>query len=80
MSDDGEVDYTLPPWGVLGRNFTLGVVSGGSKLVLQVLNTLHVRGGESFRNHVLDREPGTPLFTICNHIRSVIRHIDAPVL
>ncbi len=71
MSDDAEIDYTLPPWGTLGRDFTLGVVAGGSKFVLQVLNTLHVKGGERLQTHVFDREPGTPLFTVCNHIRSV---------
>lgn len=63
------MDYTLPPWGTLGRNFTLGVVSGGGKFVLQVLNTMHINGAERFRNQVLSRDPGTPLFTVCNHIR-----------
>ena len=79
MSDDGEVDYTLPPWGTLGRNFTLGVVSGGSKVILQVLNTLDVKDRGRFLSQVFDREPGTPLFTVCNHIRSA-RYHDSGIL
>ena len=77
MSNVGEVDYTLPPWGVLGRDFTLGIVSGGSKVILQVLNTLHVKGEESFRSQVFNRQPGTPLFTVSNHIRSASLHAGA---
>lgn len=70
MCENLEVDYTLPPWGTAGRNLTLGVVSGGGKFVLQVLNTLHVNGLDRLQQHVLQRENGRPLFTVCNHNRS----------
>lgn len=64
-----ETDITDPPWGIWGRDFTLAVVALGGIVLMQWLNTLQVSGGESFRRKVVQRERGTPLFTVCNHCR-----------
>ncbi len=64
-----EIDYSKPPWGELGRAFTLGVVSGGCKFVMHVMNTLDIDGKDRFQDAVLRREEGQPLFTVSNHTR-----------
>lgn len=69
MTGDEDVDYTLPPWGPWGRDVTLGVVSGGSKFLLQVLNRLDLKGGDLVQRYILNKEQDRPLFTVCNHIR-----------
>lgn len=63
------VDYTQPPWGTFGRNIVLGVVSGGSNFITKGLNKFHVNGLQKFQEAVLQREEGTPLFTVSNHTR-----------
>ena len=68
MSD---VDYTQPPWGIYGRDLVLGVISGGSKAILQGLNQFNVNGLERFQNAVLNRPQGTALFTVSNHTRYI---------
>lgn len=67
--EESEPDYTLPPWGRIGRNITLGTVTLGSNIVMHWLNTLNIEGALSFREHVMNRDPGTALFTVCNHTR-----------
>lgn len=64
-----EEDFSQPPWGELGRAFTLGVVSMGCKAVMHVMNTLHISGQDRFQDAVLRREEGQALFTVCNHTR-----------
>lgn len=64
-----EEDFTLPPWGTLGRDITLGLVSLGSNLIMHVFNRLSIDGHEQFQRYVMHREPGTALLTVCNHTR-----------
>jgi hypothetical protein len=64
-----ETDYTQPPWGSYGRNVTFGVISGWANVVMHVLNDFEVSNLERFRQYVIKREAGTPLFTVCNHTR-----------
>lgn len=57
------------PWGDLGRNFTLGLVSIGSKFVLNVLNTTKIYNVEGIEEIATNRPSGTGLLTVCNHTR-----------
>lgn len=57
------------PWGELGRSATLGLVSLFSKLVVTVLNSFSVDGLDAFHRHVMSRQPGVGLITVCNHTR-----------
>ena len=61
---------TQPPWGQIGRNLTLGVVSLAGKFVLQVCNSLDVKGHSRLTQLVMHRPPGTGLITVSNHARS----------
>jgi monolysocardiolipin acyltransferase len=58
-----------PPWGAHGRDFTLGVVSFGSKFLLNILNSTEVRNGDSLYKHATERPTGVGLLTVCNHTR-----------
>lgn len=71
-----ETDYTQPPWGSYGRNVTFGVISGWANVVMHVLNDFEVSNLERFRQYVIKREAGTPLFTVCNHTST----LDDPVV
>lgn len=62
-----DIAITSPPWGQLGRAFTLGMVSGLGKLLLQVLNTTTVNNHQTWLQTVMHRDPGVGLITICNH-------------
>ena len=64
-----ELEVLAPPWGQLGRAFTLGVVAGISKLLLSVCNTLKVHNHDTFLDAVLKRDPEQGLLTIANHTR-----------
>jgi len=66
---NGSTDFTKPPWGTYGRDFTFGVISGWAKVVMHVLNDFEVSNPQTFRQYVIEREEGTPLFTVCNHTR-----------
>ena len=59
-----------PPWGSLGRDFTLGVVSLGSKVILRWLNTYNTTNLATLEEAVRHRPDGTGLLTVCNHTRS----------
>jgi hypothetical protein len=67
-----DADILRPPWGWLGRDATLGLVSSGAKVLLRLLNTLRVDpdGLARYRRLTMDREPGVGLLTYCNHTRS----------
>lgn len=67
--DEVKEDYTKPPWGAYGRNAILGIVSGGSNVIAKAMNRLHINGLVKFQQAVLQREAGTPLFTVSNHTR-----------
>ncbi|GAX73579.1 hypothetical protein CEUSTIGMA_g1030.t1 [Chlamydomonas eustigma] len=58
---------TSPPWGQIGRAFTLGIISGACKLVLNVINTTSVENHDIWLKHVMNRELGRGLITISNH-------------
>ena len=58
-----------PPWGDFGRNATLGVVSLGSKLLLQWLNTYTTTNLSTLQNAINHRPHGRGLLTVCNHTR-----------
>lgn len=62
-------DILNPPWGSYGRDITLGIVSGVSKLLLTVLNKTIVDGLDRFRSYVMHRPPALGLLTYCNHAR-----------
>jgi hypothetical protein len=64
-------DVLSPPWSALGRDLTLGLVSGLGKLLLRGLNTLHVEpdGLQRFRDLTMQREEGIGLLTYSNHTR-----------
>jgi hypothetical protein len=64
-----DASITAPPWGELGRAFTLGVISGYGKLMLQVLNRTTVVNHERWIKTVMERSPGEGLITISNHTR-----------
>lgn len=64
------------PWGELGRSATLGLVSLFSKLVVTVLNSFSVDGLDAFHRHVMSRQPGVGLITVCNHTSTA----DDPML
>ncbi|CAK0739091.1 hypothetical protein CVIRNUC_001135 [Coccomyxa viridis] len=65
-----------PPWGSLGRDFTLGVVSLGSKLILRWLNTYNTTNLATLEEIVRHRPDGTGLLTVCNHTST----LDDPVV
>ena len=58
-----------PPWGSVGRDFTLGIVSLGSKFVLSWLNTYTTNNLAILQEAVRHRPDGTGLLTVCNHTR-----------
>ncbi|CAL8463510.1 g3044 [Coccomyxa elongata] len=64
------------PWGRLGRDLTLALVSIGSKFVLNVLNTTRFTNVERIEKAATERPPGTGLLTVCNHTST----IDDPVV
>lgn len=66
-----DADILRPPWGAYGRDLTLGLVSGGAKVLLRLLNTLAVAPADlqRYRELTLRREPGVGLLTYCNHTR-----------
>lgn len=68
-----DADILRPPWGVWGRDATLGLVSSAAKLLLRGLNTLRVdeEARRRFERLVTEREPGVGLLTYCNHTRCV---------
>jgi hypothetical protein len=68
-----DADILRPPWGVWGRDATLGLVSSAAKLLLRSLNTLRVdeEARRRFERLVTEREPGVGLLTYCNHTRCV---------
>lgn len=57
------------PWGHLGRDFTLGVVSLASKFLLNVLNSTDIHNGDTLQKQATERPPGVGLLTVCNHTR-----------
>jgi hypothetical protein len=63
-----------PPWGQIGRSFTLGLVSLGTKCVLQVMNTFTVANHDTFLDAVLHRTDGVGLLTVSNHTRCFSRY------
>lgn len=74
MVSNADVEYSQgvpvsPPWGDVGRNATLGVVSMGSKLLLQWLNTFTTTNLSTLQHAVKDRPHGRGLLTVCNHTR-----------
>lgn len=58
-----------PPWGTFGRDVTLGVVSLGSKFLLQWLNTYTTTNVSVLQDAVNERPVGQGLLTVCNHTR-----------
>ncbi|KAK9837621.1 hypothetical protein WJX74_001596 [Apatococcus lobatus] len=58
---------TQPPWGQIGRNFTLGMVSLAGKFVLQVCNRMDIKDHARLTQLVMHRPPGTGLITVSNH-------------
>jgi hypothetical protein len=66
---DFDEDILRPPWGPYGRNLTLGVVSGVSKLLLNVLNTTVVKDLDRLHQLVMHRDRGVGLLSFCNHTR-----------
>lgn len=58
---------TAPPWGEIGRSFTLGIVAGFSKLMLNVLNRTIVHNHSTFLDAVRHRQQGVGLITFTNH-------------
>jgi len=74
--DQGSTDFTKPPWGRYGRDFTFGIISGWANVVMHGLNNFKVSNSETFRKYVIEREEGTPLFTVCNHTST----LDDPVV
>ena len=58
-----------PPWGTFGRDATLGVVSLGSKFLLQWLNTYTTTNVSVLQDAVNERPAGQGLLTVCNHTR-----------
>lgn len=64
-----DADFLAAPWGAAGRDATLGLVAGISKLVLQVLNSTRVNNHGTFTDLVFNRPPGVGLLTVCNHTR-----------
>ncbi|CAG9466934.1 unnamed protein product [Pedinophyceae sp. YPF-701] len=62
---DGSV--VEPPWGPLGRSFTLGIVSLAARLTLRVANSWHITNDEELRRAAEAREPGRGLVTVSNH-------------
>ena len=66
---DPEEDVRRPPWGELGRAFTIGLVASLGKLVIQGLNRFEVENKPRFLDAVAHRPPGSGLVTVCNHTR-----------
>ncbi len=66
ISDEVNVD---PPWGSSGRDFTLGIVSLGSKFLLDVLNSTEIRNFDTLEKQATERPSDTGLLTVCNHTR-----------
>ena len=67
MEHDEEL--TRPPWGEIARVLTLTGIWAVGKFVVQGINTTTVVDGQHFREALLEREPDTPLITVCNHTR-----------
>ena len=60
---------TSPPWGEMGRSFTLAVVSLFSKAVLCGANTTEVHNREKMNKYIIERDREVGLLTVCNHTR-----------
>lgn len=74
MDSTSDIDHpqgvpVSPPWGDTGRNATLGIVSLGSKFLLNWLNTFTTTNLSTLRDAVNKREDGRGLLTVCNHTR-----------
>ena len=71
-AEDLNDPVTLPPWGQVGRNITLGVVSLAGKFVLQVCNRMDVKHHSRLTELVINRPPGVGLITVSNHGRQAV--------
>lgn len=60
---------TRPPWGEFARVLTVTGIWAVGKLVVQGMNTTTVVEDHHFQRALLEREPGAPLITVCNHTR-----------
>mmetsp|Transcript_23392 Transcript_23392/g.64909 ORF Transcript_23392/g.64909 Transcript_23392/m.64909 type:complete len:282 (-) Transcript_23392:199-1044(-) len=60
-------EITSPPWGEIGRSFTLGVVSLFSKTLLNVANATEIHNEERIKQYITERDRGSGLLTVCNH-------------
>ncbi|GFR45151.1 hypothetical protein Agub_g6534 [Astrephomene gubernaculifera] len=60
-------EVLAPPWGPLGRSFTLGVVSTCARLILNVLNTTEIINHDRLIRAVQDKRKDAGLITVCNH-------------
>jgi hypothetical protein len=65
------------PWGDLGRDLALCLVSLGSKFLLTVLNRTSVVNGEALQQQVMHRPVGEGLLTVCNHTRCAPQAVTA---
>ena len=64
------------PWGDIGRDLALCLVSLGSKFLLNLLNSTTVVHAEGLEQQVRDRSPGIGLLTVCNHTRCALTVLD----
>lgn len=67
--DEPDESITRPPWGELGRAFTLGFISATGKLFLNVLNNTDMHNLETLHRAVNERPAGVGLITVSNHTR-----------
>ena len=67
--DEPDESITRPPWGQLGRAFTLGFISATGKLFLNVLNRTEMHNLETLHRAVNERPTGVGLITVSNHTR-----------
>mmetsp|Transcript_13334 Transcript_13334/g.23605 ORF Transcript_13334/g.23605 Transcript_13334/m.23605 type:complete len:278 (-) Transcript_13334:1282-2115(-) len=67
-AETSKLDFNpnIPPWGEVGRSFTMGLVSGFAKLVMNGLNTTNLHNYETFEKYFHDRGD-VGLLTVCNH-------------
>lgn len=78
MADLGDGKYvhrretTFPEWvHNIGRVPLFFFATTISKFSLQVLNSFHEEGAETFRKAIEDRPAGVPLITVSNHSATV---------
>lgn len=65
---------TRPPWGEFARVITLTAVWAAGKLVVQGLNSTTLSDADVLERAMVERPPGTPLITVCNHTRCSVWH------